>query len=363
MHLFLLHLYLARMSQPSTPFSCTYTPSFPQLLSKLGCTLIITTYQAGKVIFISPTSTDKLIQLPRTFNRPMGLSVYKNKMALATRTSVTTFINEPSLNLNYHKTPTPYDAMFSPRATYYTGPLDLHDIHFHNRHLLAVATAFNCICKITPEESFTPVWKPGFVSAIVAEDRCHLNGLAILNDDWVVTAFNQGNTPRSWRSDILHSGVLIHAKSQEIILNHLAIPHSPRVYQDKLYLLLSGQGAMVEVDIQKKSYKVIAKVPAFIRGLCFLSHYAFIGISKLRKSSSLFDKLSVEAQQRQAGIIVIDTNNGNIEAELCYQNSVEEIYDVQLLPGILRPNILSPDKLEHQLAIVSQGHSWWASVE
>jgi hypothetical protein len=40
------------------PFSCTYSPQIPELLQKLNCSLAITTYQAGKVIFISPKDRD-----------------------------------------------------------------------------------------------------------------------------------------------------------------------------------------------------------------------------------------------------------------------------------------------------------------
>jgi uncharacterized protein (TIGR03032 family) len=351
------------MTQQPAPFSCTFTPSLPYLFMQLKCSIAITTYQAGKLILISPAGNDKLIQLPRTFHRPMGLSVSRNQLALATRTELTTFVNEPSLNINYQKTPTAYDAVFAPRITYHTGPLDLHDIHFSDNHLLAVATAFNCISKLTPKESFTPVWKPDFISGIEAEDRCHLNGFAILNNDWYVTAFNQGNTAGSWRSNILNSGVLIHAQSQELILNQLAIPHSPRIHHGKLYLLLSGKGELVEVDVDKKKYSVVCQVPAFVRGLAFVSHYAFIGISQPRKSSSTFGKLSAEAQQQKAGFIVVDLNTGNVTAELRYLNSVEEIYDVQIIAGSVRPNILSPDKQEHKLAVVSGARSWWAASE
>jgi uncharacterized protein (TIGR03032 family) len=275
---------------------------------------------------------------------------------------VTTFINEPTLNINYKNTPTAYDAMYAPRVTYHTGPLDLHDIHFFDNHLLAVATAFNCICKITPLESFTPFWKPAFISDITPEDRCHLNGLAIFNRDSYVTAFSTGNVKDSWRADILNSGVLIHCPSQQLVLQNLAIPHSPRVHRNHLYLLLSAKGELIRVQPAQGTYDVVAHVPAFVRGLAFADNYAFIGISKPRKSSSTFGKLPQEVQEQQAGVVVVDINTGNIVAELRYQSSVEEIYDVQLLPA-LRPNILSHTKPENLLAVVSQNKSWWAVGE
>lgn len=349
------------MSQPLNPFTCTYSDSFSSLLHQLKCSLAITTYQAGKLIFISPAAGNKIMQLPRTFQRPMGLSINQNQLALATRSAVTLFTNEPTLNVHYQEKPTGYDAMFAPRVTYHTGPVDLHDIHIHENHLLAVNTAFNCISTITHQESFTPVWKPNFITEIIPEDRCHLNGLAVHNKDWYVTAFNRGNSSGSWRSDILNTGVLMHAQSDAIILENLSIPHSPRIYKDNLYLLLSGKGELIQVNPNNKTYTVISHIPAFIRGLAFISHYAFIGISRPRKSSSTFSKLAEPAHQRNAGIIVVDLNTGNEIASLSYLNSVDEIYDVQLLPEIIRPNILSPEKPEHQMAIVSGGRSWWAS--
>lgn len=350
------------MTQPATPFFCTFSPGIPQLLKQLQLSLAITTHQAGKLIFISPTEDGRIVQLLRTFNKPMGLSVHGNQLALATKVQVSTFINEPSLNHNYQKTPTSYDAMYAPRVTYHTGPLDLHDIHFFDNHLLAVATAFNCICRITPQESFTPHWKPYFIDDIVPEDRCHLNGLAIHQSQLFATAFNTGNSQSSWRGDILNSGVLIHCETQQLVLQHLAIPHSPRVHNNSLYMLLSGKGELIQIRPESSSYEVIAHIPAFVRGLAMVNKYAFIGISKPRKSSSTFGKLPAEVQQQNAGVVVVDIENGNTVGEIRYQSSVEEIYDVQPIPA-LRPNILSPDKAEHQLAVVSGNRSWWAVVE
>ena len=49
------------------PFSCQYTPQIPELLQHLNCSIAISTYQAGKVVFISAKDENNLIQLPRNF--------------------------------------------------------------------------------------------------------------------------------------------------------------------------------------------------------------------------------------------------------------------------------------------------------
>ena len=77
------------------PFSCSYTANVPELLMKLNCSLAISTYQAGKVIFLSPKNEDQLIQLPRTFEKPMGIALLEDpdKMALACKDEVIVFAN------------------------------------------------------------------------------------------------------------------------------------------------------------------------------------------------------------------------------------------------------------------------------
>jgi len=160
---------------PPAPFECSFTPNVPELLLQLGCSIAITTYQAGKVIFVSPKDENYLVQLPRTFEKAMGMSLHGNKLAVACKSEVLVLSNSSELASFYPKQPSTYDALFMPRATYYTGMVDIHDLDWgKDGRLYAVNTSFSCLASINHDYSFTPVWKPPFISRLVSEHRCHL---------------------------------------------------------------------------------------------------------------------------------------------------------------------------------------------
>ena len=108
------------MSKPSlAPFSCNYTPQIPQLLKQLNCSIAISTYQAGKVVFISAKDEDSLIQLPRNFEKAMGIAEdsKNDKIAIACKDEVIVFKNSKELAEFYPKSPNKYDALYLPRNT------------------------------------------------------------------------------------------------------------------------------------------------------------------------------------------------------------------------------------------------------
>ncbi|MGB0839199.1 MAG: TIGR03032 family protein [Chitinophagales bacterium] len=352
------------MKQPPAPFTCSYTPNLPELLQQLNCTLVISTYQAGKVIFISPKDQHSLLQLPRTFSKAMGIALEKNKMAIACKDEVVVLANAPQLARFYPRKPNTYDALFMPRATYHTGALDVHDLDWGAKNtLLGINTAFSCIIQIDDNFSFKPIWKPPFISKITSEDRCHLNGMTLQNGrPKYVTAFNKGNTPQSWRSEVTTGGILMDVDTNEIVAENLPMPHSPRLFGKDLYVLLSATGELVKMDVQTGKYQVVNRLKGFVRGLAKIGDYAFIGLSRLRKNSSTFAQLKIADQALSAGIAVVHLPTGALVGELKYQASVDEIYDVQILPNILRPNILNTLKPDYKMGLTTPQTTYWAKM-
>lgn len=356
----------AEQSTPTAPFSCSFSPNVPELLMRLGCTLAITTYQAGKIVFISPQSEEHLVQLPRTFPKPMGIALSDdgNKMALACKDEITIFKNSTSLAKTYPGKPNTYDSLFMPRATHFVGPVDIHDLMWGKDGLYAVNTLFSVIAKIDHDFSFNPFWKPSFISEVVPEDRCHLNGMAMVNGQpKYATAFNQGNSTQSWREVITTHGILMDVEKNVIILEGLAMPHSPRIFNNKLYLLLSATGEFIEVDTDKNSFSQICQFKGFVRGMAHYKDYVFIAISKLRKNSSTFAKLEIADQSKEAKIMIVHLPSGSIQGEIKYHTSVDEIYDIQVLPNKMRPNIMSNLKSDHKLGVVLPEATYWAKPE
>ena len=346
------------------PFSCTYSPNIPELLQQLNCTLALSTYQAGKVVMLSSLDGERLVQLPRTFRKPMGIALDGSKMAVATLDEAIILANSPELALHYPNKPATYDALFMPRATYYTGQVDIHDLEWGADGLYAVNTSFSCICRIDDNYSFTPVWKPPFISKLAHEDRCHLNGMAMeAGRPRFASAFNTGDSKQSWRENITETGILMDIHSDEIIATGLPMPHSPRLYDGKLFILLSATGELAQVETASGKPEVVCRLDGFVRGLGRCEDYAFIGLSRLRENSSTFAKLPFAHRAQQAGIVVVHLPTGALSGFIRYQASVDEIYDVQVLPGMRRPNILNPYEAQHRLGLSIPEATYWGNPQ
>lgn len=349
---------------PLAPFSCKYTPHIPEILTRLRCSIAISTYQAGKLVFISAKDENTLMQLPRTFDKPMGIAEdkEKDKLALACKDEVVVLANSKGLAAHYPNAPNKYDALYMPRLTYHTGAVDVHDLNFgaYGR-LYAVNTLFSCIITLDDNYNFTPYWKPNFIDKIVSEDRCHLNGMAMLNGfPKYATAFSTGNTYQSWRDTVTKTGVIIDIETNEIVVEGLAMPHSPRIYNGELYTLLSATGELIKVDVENKSYEVVLKLEGFVRGMDLHKDYLFVGLSKLRKNSSTFAKLDFAEKANEAGIVVVHLPTASIAGKISYETSLDEIYDVHILADKMRPNIMNTLKQEHKMGVTIPDSTFWA---
>src|SRR5439155_22307191 len=121
---------------------------------------------------------------------------------------------------------------------------------------------------IDPYYSFVPRWRPSFVTALTPEDRCHLNGLGMVNGrPKYVTALGETDTHQGWREHKARGGILMDVESGEVLLRGLSMPHSPRWYNGKLWLLESGDGSIGIVDLAEGRFNKVAEVPGFTRGI------------------------------------------------------------------------------------------------
>ncbi|MBC7777935.1 MAG: TIGR03032 family protein [Phycisphaerae bacterium] len=349
------------------PFSCQYSPQIPELLLRLNCTIAITTYQAGKLVLISAQNEDALVQLPRTFPIPLGIAENKatDQLALACKDEIVVFSNAPQLAAHYPASPQKYDALYMPRTTYHTGPLDIHDLCFgKDGKLYAVNTLFSCVVSIDDRYNFTPFWKPPFIDQLVSEDRCHLNGLALKDGlPKYATAFNQGNSFQSWRENVTTTGVVFDLETNETVASGLAMPHSPRWFGDALYVLLSASGELIRVDVNNGKHEVIIKLEGFVRGMDLYKDYLFIGLSKLRRNSSTFGKLKFAEKANQAGIVIVHLPTGSLVGQIRYLTSLDEIYDVHIIADKIRPNILNTTTPDYKLGLMIPESTFWAKPE
>ncbi len=340
---------------------CAASSGFQDWLAQAGGSLAISTYQAGKVAMVGWDGRQVTL-LMRQFDKPLGLAAQGDLLALATRNEVTVFANAPLLAQEYlEDQPGRYDALFLPRATYHTGDLHTHDVAFQGDDLLLVNTRFSCLARLGCRYNFTPVWKPAFVTDLVPEDRCHLNGVALRDGKPAhVTALGTTDTPGGWRANKASGGVLIDVESGAIVLGGLSMPHSPRWYAGRLWVLNSGTGEILAVDSAGGRADVVCGLPGYLRGLCFVGPFALVGLCKIREKH-IFGGLPIQQRydRLRCGVVAVDLRTGAEAGMFEFTAGCEELYDVQFLPDVRRPMILNLDKDAVRQAVTHPESSWW----
>ena len=324
-----------------SPLRSVHTKSLPELLRQAASSVLVSTYQAGKLVILREDQ-GKLNTHFRIYNRPMGMACDRARLSLGTATTVEHYRNMPDVARKLNP-PGRHDSAFLPRRGQITGNIDIHEMAFAGSELWVVNTRFSCLCTLDDEHSFVPRWRPWFVSGYAAEDRCHLNGLEVVDGKpKYVTALGTSDTAGGWRENKAGGGVLIDVENNEFICRGLSMPHSPRWYQDKLWVLESGNGSLATVDLETGQLETVAELPGFTRGLDFIGPYAFVGLSQVRESA-VFSGISLteRVSERSCGVWVVDIRSGQTVAFLKFEDAVQEVFAVSVLQGIRFPDVLA----------------------
>jgi uncharacterized protein (TIGR03032 family) len=311
-------------------FSSSYTSSFPAILKALGASLVVSTYQSGRLIVVREEAGTLNTHF-RTFDSPMGLAVSGGRLVVGTARAVWDYHDQPAVARRVEPAGK-HDACYIPRSMHVTGNVRIHEVFLSGNEIWFVNTLFSCLAAIDLDSSFVPKWRPPFVSALSPEDRCHLNGVAVVDGSpRCVTALGVSDTPNGWRDNKGTGGVIIDVQTGTVVTEGLCMPHSPRVHDGRLWVLESGNGALATVDPGTGSVTTVVELPGFTRGLAFAGPYAFVGLSQVRES--VFAGIPVvERPERLCGVWVVDLRDASVAGFLRFQGSVEEIFDVQVLP-------------------------------
>lgn len=297
----------------------------------------------------------------------MGLAASGNRLAVALRNEVVGLAASRALAPGFPRSPGTYATLWLPRSLRYTGEVDLHDPAFAGDRLLAVATRFSCIARIDDDASITPIWQPPFISDLVPEDRCHLNGMA-LDDSGTprfVTALGTSNTAEGWRAGRASGGVLLSVPDGRVVLEGLCMPHSPRLIGGVLHVLNSGAGEVLRVDPKTGTAEVLARLPGYTRGLAALGDILFVGLSRLRDRRGAGEApLPVEAGggPLSSGIVALDRQSGRVLGQIDFAEGVNEISDIALLPGAGRHGIMNHIDDSHRAALALPDQGFWAAA-
>jgi uncharacterized protein (TIGR03032 family) len=326
-----------------SPLRSVHTTNFPAILEHLGSSLLVTTYQAGKLVVLR-SDGGVLNTHFRAFNKPMGMAVGRGRLAIGTAVDVWEFRNVPAVTAKLEPAGK-HDACYLPRSAHVTGDVQIHEMAYVGDQVLFVNTRFSCLATHDPDHSFAPTWRPKFITALTPDDRCHLNGLCIVDGrpKWV-TALGETDTSGGWRENKKSGGILIDVDSNEIIVRGLSMPHSPRWHSGRLWLLESGTGSLGFVDLDTGRYESIVQLDGFTRGLEMVGNLAFIGLSQVRETA-VFSGIQIterlQETERTCGVWVVDVQRGQVIAFLKFEDAVQEIFAVSLLPGVRFPDLIN----------------------
>jgi uncharacterized protein (TIGR03032 family) len=342
--------------QPS-PLRSVHSTTFPALLEKLGLSIVVTTYQAGKLVLLRPENGTLNTHF-RGFSKPMGLAVDGDRLAVGTALEIWEYHNVPAVARRLPPEGR-HDACFFPRRGHCTGDIQVHEMAWgtsllspwgrgvggeRETVLWFVNTRFSCLCTLDGIHSFVPRWCPPFIDEMAPEDRCHLNGLAMVEGrPAFVTALGETDSRGGWRDNKRDGGILIEVETGKVLLRGLSMPHSPRWHAGKLWLLESGTGSIGYVNPSTLRYVRIAELPGFTRGLDFHGNLAFVGLSQVRESA-VFSGIPIAErplEERCCGVWVVDITTGATVAFVKFEDAVQEVFAVKALPGILSPDLIN----------------------
>ena len=341
----------AAAADAPAPLRSVHTSNLPQIFAEAGLSVLVTTYQAGKLVILR-NNQGVLNTHFRNFMKPMGLAVSGGKLAIGCNVDIWEFHNVPAVcpRLDAHEenkdTGFQHDACFLPRRSHTTGDVQIHEMAWVNDELWFVNTSFSCLATRSDTNSFEPRWRPKFVTEFVPGDYCHLNGLA-MRDGRVryVTALGETNSLGGWRENKRNGGLLIDVDSNEIIARGLSMPHSPRWYRNKLWLLGIGRRQHRHgrsEDGPLRSHRPVARLYAghlVLRsaGLCRFVASSRVGRLQWHSAWSSGSKNAPAACGSS-------TSRRDKPIGFCrFEDAVQEIFAVEVLVGSRFPDLINHD--------------------
>lgn len=318
----------------------TTSRMFTSWLASQRASLVLTTYQTAKIFLLGLQPDGRLSIFERTLERVMGLHAAAETIHVSTLYQLWRFRNA----LKPGQTFQGYDAVYVPREARVTGDIDIHDITVAaDGRVIFNNTLFNCIAAIDDDHNFRPLWRPPWISKLVPEDRCHLNGLALRDGrPRYASAISRSDVNDGWRDRRRDGGVVIDIESNEVVCEGLSMPHSPRWYRDTLWVINSGTGFLGRVDLGDGAFEPLAFLPGYARGLTFVGDYAVVGLSDRRENRTfqdldLEDNLKQRDAEARCGLLVVDLRTFDAPHWLRFGGVVKELYDVGVLSGVIRP--------------------------
>jgi uncharacterized protein (TIGR03032 family) len=337
------------------PVRKSCSPGLTAWMKRTRLSIAFTSYQSGRMYLLGSDTKGRLSFHERIYQRAMGIVGNGQRLFMGGLYQIWRFENILSEGQLANSM---FDKCYVPRNAQFTGAIDIHELGIRkDGTVIFVNTKYNCLCAPSITHSFKVLWKPDFISKIVPEDRCHLNGLAMKDGKAkYVTAVCKSDTIDGWRDRRRDGGVVIDIETNEIVCEGLSMPHSPRWADGRLWVLNSGTGYLGTVDFDTKRFRPHVFCPGFLRGLAIKGDYAAIGLSKPRNER--FDGLDLQKNledkdsEAWCGVQIVDLRSGSVVEWVRLDGPVSELFDVAFLDGVKCPMALGQQSPEN-LSLIS----------
>jgi len=328
----------AQGQQPQTKMSVSR--GFANWMSLQRSSIAFTSYQTGKLFLVGLTPEKKVSFHQQSYQRAMGVHAQRDRLYVGSLFQIWRLENVlgPAERANKH-----FDRLYVPRNAQTVGDVDVHEVSVDRAgRIIFVNTKYSCLATVSTRFGFRPIWKPPFISKLAAEDRCHMNGMAM--EDGLpryVTAVSRSDVINGWRERRHEGGVLIDVQNDKIVTDELSMPHSPRVYNGQIYALDSGRGNLIRIDKDTGKKEDICFCPGFLRGLALHNGYALVTCSKPRDGAfsglELQDQLKKRDGEAWCGVLIIDLRSGDMVEFIRMDGQIAELFDVAIIPDTLCP--------------------------
>ena len=359
------HVNSPTPADPPTPepgkIDINFSGGLAGFLASQGISLGFTSYQTGRLYLIGHGEQGKLALHEATYPQAMGVAGDANRIYLGTLTDI---VRMENVLLPGQIANGAHDKVYVPCNFQTTGAIDIHELGIRkDGRIVYVNTRYSCLCEPSVTHSFKPIWKPSFISKLAPEDRCHLNGLAMVDGEpKYVSAVCRSDVVDGWRDRRHDGGVIIDIETDEIVAEGLSMPHSPRWHDGKLWVLNSGSGELGWIDRDTREFRPLAFFPGFLRGLSFHNGFAFITLSKPRNGR--FEGLALDSKLKErdadawCGVQVVSLANGDVVQWLRFDGAITELFDICVLPGVKNPITLGPNSAEIRDFITIETPPW-----
>ena len=242
------------------------TSNVPAFLDQLGISLIVSTYQAGKAIVVR-SDNGTLNTHFRTFAKPMGIVADTARLTIGGANTVWEYRNMPAVAQKLEPAGK-HDACYLPRRIHVTGDIDIHELAWAgDGELWVVNTRFCCLCTLDDDRVLAALatavrQRLGARRSLPPQRPSHgrrppevRHRVGRNRSRWRL-ARKQGQRRRAYRRG--------DERNPAARIVHAALA---ALAPGKLWLLESGEGSLAQADLGPRTWRTVAQVPGFTRGI------------------------------------------------------------------------------------------------